>query len=422
MPAARGPVRDPAPAADPPRLHRRAEGRLLAGVATGLADHLRVDPLYVRVAFCVLVGVGGLGALLYLAFWAVVPQEPAGAGGRRARSARADRGQTAALAVLAVGTALLVRTVGLGGSDAVVWPALIAGAGIALLWRQADDGERARWARMSPRFPWMAAATGTSRRALVLRVAAGGALVALGAGAFLAVSGELQAARDGLVAIAVVVAGLGLISAPWWWRLASDLGTERRERIRSQERAEVAAHLHDSVLQTLALIQRHVDEPREVARLARGQERELRAWLYRSADQPRQDAFAAAVEAVAAEVEDAYAVTVEAVVVRDCPLDDATSALVQATREALVNAGKHAGVATVALYAEVEGDRVSVYVRDRGAGFDRDAVPGDRHGLSGSIVGRMERYGGTATIRSTPGAGTEVELTMPWATMPRTKQ
>lgn len=196
------------------------------------------------------------------------------------------------------------------------------------------------------------------------------------------------------MAIAVVVAGLGLISAPWWWRLASDLGTERRERIRSQERAEVAAHLHDSVLQTLALIQRHVDEPREVARLARGQERELRAWLYRSADEPRQDAFAAAVEAVAAEVEDAYAVTVEAVVVRDCPLDDATSALVQATREALVNAGKHAGVATVALYAEVEGDRVSVYVRDRGPASTGTRCPATGTGCPGRSSGGWSGTGG----------------------------
>jgi signal transduction histidine kinase len=306
-----------------------------------------------------------------------------------------------------------IRSIGLGGSDRFVLPALIAAGGVALIWRQADDAQRAAWARASPRFPWLLAATGASRAAFVLRTVAGGSLVLLGGGTFLVASGELSALRDGLVAIVVVVVGLALITAPWWWRLASDLSLERRERIRSQERAEVAAHLHDSVLQTLALIQRQVEDPREVARLARGQERELRAWLYRSDRGGAGHTFATALEAVAGEVEDGYAVKVETVVVGDCPLDDRVSALVQAAREALVNAGKHAGVRTVALYAEIEDSGVSVFVRDRGAGFDAAAVPADRHGLGGSIVGRMARHGGSADVRTAPGAGTEVELRMP---------
>jgi signal transduction histidine kinase len=236
-------------------------------------------------------------------------------------------------------------------------------------------------------------------------------LVAAGVGSFLLVSGTLSAARDGLVAGAAVLAGLALLSAPLWWRLVADLTEERRERIRSQERADLAAHLHDSVLQTLALIQRHSDSPREVARLARGQERELRTWLYRPEDR-QQSKLAAALEAVAGEVEDAYVVQVESVVVGDAEVDDRLGAVVQATREALVNAAKHAGVGTISLYAEVEPEEVTVFVRDRGTGFDPETVGDDRHGVRGSIVGRMERHGGTAAIRSTPGSGTEVELSM----------
>jgi signal transduction histidine kinase len=165
------------------------------------------------------------------------------------------------------------------------------------------------------------------------------------------------------------------------------------------------------VLQTLALIQRHADEPREVARLARGQERELRTWLYRPEDR-QQSKLAAALESVAGEVEDAYVVQVESVDVGDAEVDEHLGALVQATREALVNAAKHAGVGTISLYAEVEPEEVTVFVRDRGAGFDPELVDSDRHGVRGSIVGRMERHGGAATIRSTIGAGTEVELSM----------
>ena len=236
-------------------------------------------------------------------------------------------------------------------------------------------------------------------------------LVAAGVGSFLLLSGTLSAARDGLVAAVAVLAGLALLTAPLWWRLVADLTEERRERIRSQERADLAAHLHDSVLQTLALIQRHADSPREVARLARGQERELRTWLYRPEDRQESN-LAAALDAAAAEVEDAYVVQVESVVVGDVPVDEHLAALVNATREALVNAAKHAGVGTVSLYAEVEPEQVTVFVRDRGAGFDPDAVRDDRHGVRGSIVGRMERHGGTAAVRSRPGAGTEVELTM----------
>jgi signal transduction histidine kinase len=327
-----------------------------------------------------------------------------------ARGRRAvDLGRLAALALLASGVALLVSGKALVGNNLLLVPILLGGAGLGVIWRQADDVQRSRWLRMSSRIGGVG--SGQPRWLVALRLGGGAALVVTAATLFLVLSGQSEAARRGLLPIVTVLVGVTLITGPWWYRLVADLSAERRERIRSQERAELAAHLHDSVLQTLALIQRHVNSPREVARLARGQERELRAWLYRP--ETRQESrFAAAMESVSGEVEDAYAVQVESVVVGDAELDDRLAALVQATREALVNAAKHAGVTEVSLYAEIEPEQVTVFVRDRGVGFDRARVPDDRHGVAGSIEGRMRRHGGTAAIRSAPGAGTEVELTM----------
>ncbi len=355
----------------------------------GVARHLDVPPLAVRAVFVVLAGFGGAGILAYAALWAFVPlqRSDAVASGQQRR----DRGQAVALLVVALGVVLLLAQLNVGGGTAVVIPLLVAGAGVALIWRRMDEGSRAAGNR-----GW-------------LLLLGGGVLVLAGLIAFLAASGQLGPARQALVTIVVIVVGLVLVTAPWWWRLAGELTAERRERIRTQERAEVAAHLHDSVLQTLALIQRHVDSPREVARLARGQERELRSWLYGGRPDPAVR-FAAAIQAAAAEVEDSYAVAVEAVVVGDCALDSGSGAVVQAAREALINAARHAGVEEVSLYAEVEPARLAVYVRDRGVGFDPATVPADRQGLRGSIEGRMRRHGGTATVRSATGSGTEVEL------------
>jgi len=385
------------------------DGRVVAGVAHGLAEQLRLSPLTVRIGFAVLCVFNGFGAAFYLALWAVVPLAPVAerpaARGRRV----GDIGRLAALALLVVGVGLLLSGRQLVRNNVLLVPLLVGGAGLAVIWRQADDTQRSRWLRMSSRIGGVG--SDQSKRAAAVRIGGGIALVLVGISLFLVLAGQLSAARDALVPMLVVLVGVGLITGPWWYRLVADLSEERRERIRSQERAELAAHLHDSVLQTLALIQRHVNSPREVARLARGQERELRAWLYRP--EARQESrFAAAMEGVSGEVEDAYAVQVETVVVGDAELDDRLGAIVQATREALVNAARHAGVTEVSLYAEIEPNLVTVFVRDRGVGFDRATVPDDRHGVAGSIIGRMERHGGTAAIRSTPGAGTEVELTM----------
>jgi signal transduction histidine kinase len=236
--------------------------------------------------------------------------------------------------------------------------------------------------------------------------------VVIGVIAVLVGPADLGNTAGGLVAAGVVATGVALVSSPWWIRMARDLAAERSARIREQERAEVAAHVHDSVLHTLALIQRHVDDPQAVTRLARSQERELRGWLYR----PRSDAsVSAALERVAADVEDAHGASVEVVVVGDgdCPLDERLAAVRDATREALVNAAKYAAPSPVTVYAEVEPDKVTVFVRDRGPGFDPDTVPTDRLGLRESVVGRMARHGGQAVVRSVVGEGTEVQLEMP---------
>jgi signal transduction histidine kinase len=238
-------------------------------------------------------------------------------------------------------------------------------------------------------------------------------LVFAGIAVFLAANDALAAARQVGLAVAVTIAGLAVILGPWIRRLLTELRDERRERIRSEERADVAAHLHDSVLQTLALIQRNADRPRELAALARRQERELRTWLYgdRTASANGHDgSLAVAVDTMAGEVEDLHGIEVEVVTVGECPVDGRVDALLQAAREATVNAAKHAGVDVVSLYVEAEPDRITAYVRDRGHGFDPATVSDDRRGIASSIRERMTRNGGSATIASTPGDGTEVTL------------
>jgi signal transduction histidine kinase len=261
--------------------------------------------------------------------------------------------------------------------------------------------------------PARAAAATDSRPAVISRIGVGVTLVVAAAILFLQFTGALRAATDAALAGLVVAIALVVIFAPWFVRLLTSLSLERAERIRSQERAEVAAHLHDSVLQTLALVQKRAGDPREVAALARRQERELRSWLSGSRSRTGGERrFVAALQAAAEEIEEAHGVAVDVVAVGDAPLERDGEALVAAAREAMLNAAKFGGgeTAPVAVYAEAGDDRLQVFVRDRGPGFDPAAVPADRRGVRESIVGRMERHGGRATIQASPGGGTEVEL------------
>jgi signal transduction histidine kinase len=201
---------------------------------------------------------------------------------------------------------------------------------------------------------------------------------------------------------------LALVAGPWGWRLTS----ERSERIRLAERAAIAARVHDSVLQTLALVQRDADDAPRVRALARRQERELRRWLYGSGYGDA-ESFADALAAAVADVEEGHLTRIELATSGDAPLDNALGELVLAAREAMTNAAKHAKSPDISVYAEVEPTSVSVFVRDRGVGFDPGNVAADRRGIADSIESRLRRAGGSATITSSPGSGTEVELSMP---------
>ena len=394
---------------------RRGSDRVIGGVASGVAEALRVDPLIVRIGFVLLAFAGGAGIPLYLVMWWLMPGTDGECHESRKRLGHLDLHHDAlrqplAIGLIVAGTMLLLRNTGVWFSDMAVWPLTLAGFGVAVLWAKSDDTERARLAQVAGR-PLQALLGG---RQGALRLGIGAALVMSGIVVFLAANDALTAAKQVGLTVVVTVAGLAVILGPWARRLMADLSEERRERIRSEERAEVAAHLHDSVLQTLALIQRNADRPRQLAALARRQERELRSWLYGdrlAMGNGHNGTLAAAVDAMVAEVEDRHDIEVEVVTVGDCTVDARVEALLQAAREAAVNAAKHAGIETVSLYVEAEPDRLTAFVRDRGRGFDTEAeVPDDRRGITESIRQRMTRHGGNAVIMSTPGEGTEVML------------
>ena len=391
-------------------------------MAAGLAEHLRVRVLWVRVAFVLLAAMGGAGVVGYAVLWVIVrprPEVPLPAGLPAPLPSRPAADRRQAIGIAAIGLALMVVAGQIGFSHQLGWvlgPLGLAALGAGFIWREADGARRARWKRTAQGF------VGVSHSSL-WRLAGGSALVVGGLAVFALGKLDLSAARSALLAVLLTLIGVAVITVPWWVRLVRDLGSERSARVAERERAEVAAHLHDSVLQTLALIQRQPENAREVLRLARSQERQLRTWLYgptgyASPGTGRDAApvtFPAALAAAAGEVEDTYTVAVAPVVVGDAAMDPQLAALVAAAREAMVNAAKHAGVAEISVYAEIGAGRAEVFVRDRGSGFDPDTVATDRRGLAQSIRGRMERHGGRAVVRSQPGQGTEVELTMPIA-------
>ncbi|MEX3103688.1 MULTISPECIES: ATP-binding protein [unclassified Streptomyces] len=407
------------------KLYRSSDGRWLGGVARGLAGHLGLPVIWVRLVFVGMFMAEGLGALLYAAFWFFVPLGVGGVGGkpppslvttetapdgrRRLVARKPDRGQILALLLMVVLAMVFVGSVDLGNGARVYFlPIVLVGAGVALVWRQADNARRARWVEV-----------GSRRRTLTLvRTLGGILLVTAGVSGVFVLQGSAAHLGSVLQAALAVLVGITLLAGPYLVRMTQDLSEERLMRIRAQERAEVAAHVHDSVLHTLTLIQRNAENAPEVRRLARAQERDLRTWLYKpegtgkdEADEPA--TVADAVRRNAAEVEDKHGVPIEVVVVGDCELDERTSAQMQAAREAMVNAAKYGGEGgAVQVYAEVEGRTVFVSVRDRGPGFDPDAIPADRMGVRESIIGRMERNGGTARLRAVPDGGTEVELEM----------
>ncbi|WP_081706563.1 ATP-binding protein [Nocardia sp. CNY236] len=399
----------PAPVSTSPRARmvRRSGGRIVGGVAGGLADHLDVDVFKVRMAFVLMSALAGAGMVIYGLLWIFAP-----GGVDRAKPSGTERRQAFGLALLGLALAVAVSWVFSGTVADVVAPAVAVAIGAALVWREYDvEGPRSLLGL--PASPSVVTWS---------RIVAGATLIVLGLGVVVLARIDLSSLGSALLGVVVTLVGAGLLSVPPWLRLIFALNAERAARIRNEEREEIASHLHDSVLQTLALIQRQADDPHEVVRLARSQERELRTWLFDDSG-PAQSSLVAALRTIAGEVEDQHGVKVAPVTVGDVSMDiddsgsglpkEHFTALLGASREALVNAAKHAGVPEIDLFAETEPHQVSIFVRDRGAGFDVASVPEDRRGVAKSIRGRVERRGGQVDILSTPGRGTEVRIVLP---------
>lgn len=407
-----------------PRAVRVSDGAILGGVCTGLARHLGWPVLVVRVAFVGLAIAQFLGVIAYGALWLLLPaQTPVTAPGLESASRAGlrhgveaslprrrsiDWGMLVALVALGSGLLWIVQSSGLGVSQQIFWPVAFACVGAALVWRQADSSAQKRWRAEAGGRVWLAPFVARGGWPALVRVIVGLGLVGAAFGIVVAQQNQLSQLPEVLAMTTLALAGLAVVVAPWLHRSRSALNTARAEKVRADARADMAAHLHDSVLQTLAMIQLQAEDPRAVQHLARRQERELRGWLY--ADEAAEATLKAALTEAAAEVEDERGVPVELVLVGDCETSDPVQALVRAAREAMVNAAKHSGADKVDVYAEVTPTQVEVFVRDRGRGFDLDAVPADRFGVTGSIVNRMARHGGHASIRSRPGDGTEVRL------------
>lgn len=429
---------DTIPAGQPPAwqpharqpLVRRSD-RVIAGVCAGLAAHLGWPVRNVRVGMVIAALAGGAGILFYAWLWIMVPTAdeaarretrrpsspvapaaaaPAGsaAGGSqpapwfRSGGMRYGKEILLGIGLLLVAGIMIAQLLGADVPLGTLIPAAAVLGGASIAWMQLDETRRAG----------LVDKTKADQAGGWARLAAGLALVVAGVLVMVSGSGSWEQTWLALLASVAVLGGVVLVLLPWALKFWRELESERAGRVREMERAEIAAHLHDSVLQTLALIQRRAGNEHDVVRLARAQERELRGWLFQD---PGRDAgqLSDRIKAVAAEVEDLLGNPVEVVAVGDTAMTEAHEAVLQAAREAMLNASRHGG-GPVSVYVEAGGTRVDVFVKDRGPGFELDHVPADRLGVRESIIGRMQRHGGSATILSGPD-GSEVQLRLPAA-------
>lgn len=368
---------------------RRSDNRVILGLAGGIADRLGVPDVYVRAAFIALSLAGGVGIVFYLIGSAIAiesDEEPAPPAGTR---------QVLAMALVFLGLMFFFRGLDLWFGDSVVWSGTLLAFGGAAMWDRTNLFDTTDSGLAPSRF----------------RIVAGALLLLAGFASFSSSIDTIELMGPAITAAALTAAGFTIIFGPWVASLARDLGEERRNRIRADERTEMAAHLHDSVLQTLALIQRS-DDPKRMVTLARAQERDLRNWLYGGGDGTA-TGLRQALENAAGGVESKHDVPVEVVIVGDMPLDDTGAAIVAAAGEAMTNAAKHSGAPKVSVFAEVRDDAIEVFVTDQGSGFTETAIEPDRHGIADSIKRRMKRHGGAAEITTEAGEGTEVRLTLP---------
>lgn len=355
----------------------------------------------------------GTGIALYVLAWLLLPSADGESIAARARSDTRGIALATALGSMVAVLMMFAALANDGVLQAWGWPQVISVGGLVLIWRNAPAGEREHIRRLVEPLdglPGVPRRTGT-----LLRLVISAVLLIVGLVWMLTAHEGLAMLRP-LVGVLLVVAAIATLLGPWWLRVARDLVLERQARVRAEERAEIATRVHDSVLQTLALIQRRADDPQQIVKLARAQERELRSWLFEGKAPGQVDAadmtFATAIRQIQQDVEARYGTPVEAVMVGDCQVDEPLSALLAAAREAAVNAAKWSGASVISLFAEVEAEQVQVVVRDRGRGFDPAAVPADRKGLAESVRGRMARHGGHAVVHSAPGEGTKVTLTI----------
>jgi len=374
--------------------------RMATGTAAGIAREIGIDAIYVRVSFVLLAIAGGWGIVLYGIAWAVLarqtlsdtPYEPIPKG-------VSPSVRLLGYAMVIFGLVVLSNLFGTSPLGSLVWPAVFLGAAVAI------GLDRSQLDRLKPLGEFQ-------RHSISARLVVGLGLLFAGVVSASVVSLSFWQAIGGIAVAALVLVGAGIVFAPVVSGLASEVMAERRGRIRSEERADMAAHLHDSVLQTLALIQKRSDDAGVVS-LARRQERELRTWLFDDKAMNPNLGFRAGLQRQMATVEDLYEIPIEVIVVGDCATDGDVAALLQASREAAANAARHSGAGRVDVYAEVMPSVLEVFVRDVGIGFDPDIVGSDRAGVRDSIIGRIERHGGTAAIHSSKGQGTEVELRLP---------
>ncbi len=396
-----GPAPEPAPLR--PGLVRDRSGGWTPGVCAAVARHLGVSRRLVRVAFVVLAFSGGAGVAAYLFLWAMTPEGEVDGSGLLTPTTWSEKRRWSVLLVagavlVLAGFVLLVPGVGVSVRGSVLIPVFVIAVGAVVAWSNLDQTQRSRWL------------TGGRDGMGWVRVALGTGLAIIGILVLVTRGSSVSVLWDAVLAAIAVLGGALILAAPWAVRLWGDLRREQVAAARATERADIAAHLHDSVLQTLALIQRQSADPAAVTRLARAQERELRTWLY-DGPQGSQSSLAAAVTEVAHEVEDLHGVPVDLVVTGDRPFEQHGAALSRAMREALLNAVRHGGPPVTA-YVEIGPGGVEAFVRDRGEGFDIDTVPEDRLGVRQSVLGRMQRHGGSARIRRRED-GTEVELRLP---------
>jgi signal transduction histidine kinase len=401
----------------PYRPYRRGvDNAIIGGVCGGLAIRLGVKERTVRIVFSLLALASGIGALLYMVLWLSLPRANEHEAiaqrlvGRHRQLYRIVIGLIAIVAIFFV-----LHSLGMPNLGVYTWPFFLSLIGLIGVWRGASPDELDHLEKLIKSAPVIGVASSKGRRNVAFRIVTGAILIFLGLWILHHLGHAWGVATPALFGAIVIIGGVLVLLAPWWLATLNDLTGEREARVRMEERANVAAHLHDSVLQTLTLIERAAGDEAAVVRLARTQERELRQWLFDPdyAGDGDTSSFSSLLRNLEDEIENDYGVRVELVIVGDCAANDAVTALVAAGREAAINAARWSGAESISVYGEVEPTTLSLFVRDQGRGFDVDAVPGDRRGITLSIRQRVARHGGTTVIKSTDRVGTEIELSLP---------